>query len=177
MKEKTDKKSATSRRRFVAVSGAGTGAMFLAGLGAKRADAADLSAVEKTNLEVVEAYDKNMSDPHATLEEKFARMKETCVDNLLYGQNNGNRFHGLPEVQKYYEGIFKGPDGGAKGLRTLEYQYSEVIVHGPVVLEYGLHFITPPGGPRPPATNVHCVVYFLKDGKIIERYDNSVRNT
>lgn len=148
--------------------------MALAGLGAGQAKAAELSATEKTNIEVVNAFHKNMSDPAQNLD-KVARLKETCDEKIIWGTAAGMKLYGLPAVMEWYTNFFKGVNGGANGLRTMQYEYSETTAHGPVVVEYGLHFVIPPGGPKPAPNNIHCVVHVVKDGKITERYDFSVR--
>lgn len=161
-----------TRRGFMAAGGAG--AIGMAGLGAEEASAAELSATEKANVEIVNAFHKNMSDPAPNLD-KVARLKETCSENIIWGTAGGMKLQGLAAVQDWYTNFFKGANGGAGGLRTMQYEYSETFAHGPVVVEYGLHFVIPPGGPKPAPTNYHCVVHVVKDGKIAERYDYSVR--
>ena len=161
-----------TRRKFLTASG--VSAIALAGLGQGEAFAADLSATEKANVAVVDAFHKNMSDPAQNLD-KVARLGETCSQDIIWGTAGGDKLHGLAAVQEWYTNFFKGVNGGANGLRTMQYEYTEHFVHGPVVVEYGLHFVIPPGGPKPAPTNVHCVVHIVKDGKITERYDNSVR--
>jgi hypothetical protein len=166
-------KKAPTRRMFIAAGGAGAvGMAALAAVG--QASAAELGRTEKANIEVVEAFDKNMSDPAPNLD-KLSRMKETCSEDIIWGTAGGMKLHGLPAVADWYTNFFQGPKKGAGGLRTIEYEYSETFAHGPVVVMYGLHFVTPPGGPKPAPTNFHCVVHVVKDGKIIERYDYSVR--
>ena len=161
---------AVTRRGFAA-SGAGV----IAALGAVgEAHGAELTATEKANVEVVNAFHKNMSDPAQTLD-KVARLKETCSDDIIWGTAAGMKLHGLPAVMEWYTNFFQSARGGNGGLRTMQYEYSETFAKGPVVVEYGLHFVIPPGGPKPPPTNFHCVVHVVKDGKIIERYDYSVR--
>jgi hypothetical protein len=155
----------TVSRRLFAAGGAGA---IMAGFSAPRARAAELTEKEKANIAVVEAFDKNMEQP--TLE-KLDHMSETCAENIIWGSANGSKMNGLPAVKEWYTNFFKGKDGGAKGLRTIQYDYSETFAKGPVVVMYGLHFVTPPGGPKPAPTNWHCVVHIVKDGKIIERYD------
>ena len=162
----------TTRRTFFAAGGAG--AVTLAALAAGGADAAELSANEKANIEVVNAFHRNMSDPAQTLD-KLDRLKETCSDDIIWGTAAGMKLHGLPAVQEWYTKFFKGAKGADGGLRTMQYEYSETFAKGPVVVEYGLHFVIPPGGPKPAPTNFHCVVHVVKDGKIIERYDYAVR--
>jgi len=123
------------------------------------------------NVAVVDAFHKNMSDPAQNLD-KAGRLKETCAQDIIWGVANGQKLYGLPAVMDWYTNFFKS--GGSAGLRTLQYEYSERFAKGPVV-EYGLHFVIPPGGPKPAPTNVHCVVHIVKDGKIMERYDYGVR--
>jgi hypothetical protein len=161
----------STRRTFIAAGGAG--AIAMTGLAAGTARAAELSATEKANVEVVNAFHKNMSDPAQNLD-KVARLNETCSDDIIWGTAGGMKLHGLPAVQEWYTNFFNGQKG-ATGLRTMQYEYSETFAHGPVVVEYGLHFVIPPGGPKPAPTNFHCVVHVVKNGKIIERYDYSVR--
>jgi hypothetical protein len=162
-----------TRRKFIATGGAG--AAGIVGLAAvSQARGAELGATEKANVEVVEAFDKNMSDPAPNLD-KLDRMKETCSEDIIWGTAGGMKLHGLPAVAEWYTNFFKGPKKGEGGLRTIEYEYSETFAHGPVVVMYGLHFVTPPGGPKPAPNNFHCVVHVVKNGKIIERYDYSVR--
>jgi len=158
-----------TRRKFLA---AGAGTVVLAGFGAREARAAELTATEKANIAVVDAFHKNMSDPAQNLD-KVARLGETCSQEIIWGTAGGDKLHGLAAVREWYTNFFKG--GGPAGLRTMVYEYSETFAHGPVVVEYGLHFIVPPGGPKPAPTNFHCVVHIVKDGKITERYDNFVR--
>jgi hypothetical protein len=158
-----------TRRKFLA---AGAGTIGLAGFGVREVRAAELTATEKANIAVVDAFHKNMSDPAQNLD-KVARLGETCSLDIIWGTAGGDKLHGLAAVQEWYTNFFKG--GGANGLRTMVYEYSETFAHGPVVVEYGLHFIVPPGGPKPAPTNFHCVVHIVKDGKITERYDNFVR--
>lgn len=157
----------TVSRRLFSASGAGA---IAAGFMASRAKGAELTDKEKANIAVVEAFDKNMEKP--TLD-KLDTMSETCAENIIWGSANLTKMNGLPAVKEWYTNFFKGRDGGAKGLRTIEYDYRETFAKGPVVVMYGLHFVTPPGGPKPAATNWHCVVHVVKDGKIIERYDYS----
>jgi len=159
-----------SRRSFFAASGAG--ALAIAGLASGEAWADDLSPTEKANVAVVDAFHKNMSDPAQNLD-KVARLKETCADDIMWGVANGQKLFGLPAVMQWYTDFFKA--GGPGGMRTLQYEYSQTFAHGPVVVEYGLHFVIPPGGPKPAPTNFHCVVHIVKDGKIMERYDYFVR--
>ena len=164
-----------TRRKFFAVSGTGAIAMAglsVAGLSVGDARAAELSPTEKANVAVVDAFHKNMSDPAQTLD-KVERLKETCSPDIIWGTAAGMKLYGLPAVMEWYTNFFKsGPPGG---LRTMQYEYSETFAHGPVVVEYGLHFVIPPGGPKPAPTNLHCVVHIVKDGKIMERYDYSAR--
>jgi hypothetical protein len=160
-----------SRRNFFSIGG--LGALALATAGSAQAFQSDeLSDTEKANVAVVDAFHKNMSDPAQNLD-KVGRLKETCADDIIWGTANGQKLYGLTAVMDWYINFFKM--SGDKGLRTLEYEYSETFAKGPVVVEYGLHFVIPPGGPKPPPTNVHCVVHIVRDGKIMERYDNSVR--
>ena len=159
----------TVSRRLFSASGAGA---IAAGFMASRANAAELTAKEQANIAVVEAFDKNMEDTAPNLD-KLDRLSETCAENIIWGSANGTKMAGLPAVKEWYTNFFKGRDGGAKGLRTIQYDYKETFAKGPVVVMYGLHFVTPPGGPKPAATNWHCVVHVVKDGKIIERYDYS----
>jgi len=156
-------------RRVFAASGAG--AIAIAGLAAGKAGAAELSATEQANVDVVNAFHKNMSDPAQNLD-KVARLKETCSDDIIWGTAGGMKLQGLQAVMDWYTNFFTVKTGG---LRTMQYEYSETFAKGPVVVEYGLHFVIPPGGPKPPPTNFHCVVHVVKNGKIIERYDYSVR--
>jgi hypothetical protein len=159
-----------TRRSFFAASGAG--AIAIAGLSGGRVWASELGATEKANVAVVDAFHKNMSDPAPNLD-KVARLKETCADDIIWGSANGQKLYGLAAVMDWYTNFFK--TGGAGGLRTLQYEYSETFAHGPVVVEYGLHFVIPPGGPKPAPNNFHCVVHIVKDGKIMERYDWGAR--
>ncbi len=132
-----------------------------------------MTATEKANVAIVDAYHKNMSDPAQNLD-KVARLKETVADDVIFGTVNGMRIVGLPAVMEWYN-FFNGADGGKSGMRTMQYEYSETFARGLVVVEYGLHFIVPPGGPKPAPNNFHVVVHIIKDGKISERYDNFVR--
>jgi hypothetical protein len=159
-----------TRRNFFAASG--VGAIAIAGLAQGEALAAELSATEKANVAVVDAFHKNMSDPAQNLD-KVARLKETCAQDIIWGSANGQKMYGLPAVMQWYTDFFKA--GGTAGLRTMQYEYSETFAKGPVVVEYGLHFVIPPGGPKPAPNNFHCVVHIVKDGKIMERYDYFVR--
>jgi hypothetical protein len=161
-----------TRRRFIAAGG--TGAAAIAALATGKAKAAELTATEKANVAVVDAFHKTMSDPTPSLD-KLGRLKETCSDNIIWGTAGGMKLHGLPAVVDWYTNFLKPANSAGDGLRTMQYEYSETFAHGPVVVEYGLHFVIPPGGPKPAPTNFHCVVHIVKDGKIIERYDNSVR--
>lgn len=163
--------SSVTRRNFFAMSSAG--ALALAAMASpKEAFGAELTETEKANVAVVNAFHKNMSDPAQNLD-KVARLKETCSESIIWGTANGQKLYGLPAVMEWYTNFFKA--GGANGLRTMQYEYSETFAKGPVVVEYGLHFVIPPGGPKPAPTNVHCVVHIVRDGKIMERYDNSIR--
>jgi hypothetical protein len=165
-----DAQKVVTRRKFFAASG--VGAVAIAGLSGGRTWAAELGATEKANVAVVDAFHKNMSDPAPNLD-KVARLKETCADDIMWGVANGQKIYGLPAVMAWYTDFFRA--GGSAGMRTLQYEYSETFAHGPVVVEYGLHFVIPPGGPKPAPNNFHCVVHIVKDGKIMERYDYFVR--
>jgi hypothetical protein len=160
-----------TRRRFITAGGAS--AIGIAALTQGSAGAAELTELEKANVAVVDAFHKNMSDPAENLD-KLARMKETCADDIIWGTAGGMKLQGLPAVIGWYTNFFK-PASLKEGVRTIQYEYTETIAHGPVVVEYGLHFVIPPGGPKPAPTNYHCVISIVKNGKITERYDNTVR--
>jgi hypothetical protein len=167
-----DERGIVARRNLFAMGGLGALALAAsASAGTFQAD--DLTATEKANVVVVDAFHKNMSDPAPNLD-KVGRLKETCADDIIWGSANGQKMYGLIAVMDWYTNFFK--QGGDKGLRTLEYEYSETFAKGPVVVEYGLHFVIPPGGPKPAPNNFHCVVHIVRDGKITERYDNFVRS-
>jgi hypothetical protein len=161
-----------TRRNFLAAGGAG--AMAFARFAAVQTHATphELTAAEKANIEIVDAFHRNMSDPAQNLD-NVARLAETCADNIIWGTAGGEKLHGLAAVQEWYTNFFKG--GGDKGLRRMQYEYWETFARGPVVVEYGLHFVIPPGGPKPAPTNIHCVVHVIRNGKISERYDQSAR--
>jgi hypothetical protein len=160
----------SSRRKFFSAGGA----IALAGLAPGSALAAtEFTPQEQANIDVVNAFHKNMADPAPNLD-KLSRMKETCSEDIIWGTAGGMKLHGLPAVVEWYTNFFT-PKPPATGMRTIQYEYSETFAKGPVVVEYGLHFVIPAGGPKPAPTNFHCVVHVVKDGKIIERYDYSVR--
>lgn len=164
-----------TRRGFLGAGGVGVVA-FATLTASRNASGAELSPTEKANIEVVDRFHKNMSDPAQTLD-KVERLSQTCSEDIIWGTAGGMKLQGLQAVKDWYTNFFKGRDNGASGLRTMQYEYSETIAHGPVVMEYGLHFVIPPGGPKPAPTNVHCVLHVVKDGKITERYDFTVRNS
>jgi hypothetical protein len=162
-----------TRRNLISLGVAGALALAAFGRDDASLHADELTLTEQANVAVVDAFHKNMSDSAPNLD-KVARLGETCADDIIWGSANGVKMYGLVAVMDWYTNFFKAVPGG---LRTLEYQYSETFAKGPVVVEYGLHFVLPPGGPKPPPTNFHCVVHIVRGGKITERYDNSVRQT
>src|ERR1041384_3358910 len=88
--EMPNRKSVT-RRKFLT---AGAGTMALAGFGVREVCAAELSATEKANVAVVDAFHKNMSDPAQNLD-KVARLGETCSQDIIWGTAGGDKLHGL----------------------------------------------------------------------------------
>jgi hypothetical protein len=167
-----DEISSLTRRTFFAAAGAGAGAVALSALTPDRLTFADeLTPTEQANVAVVDAFHKNMSDPSQNLD-KVDHLQDTCAGSIIWGTAGGMKLYGLPAVVDWYKNFLQAIPGG---LRTLEYQYTETFAKGPVVVEYGLHFVIPPGGPKPAPNNWHCVVHIVRDGKIMERYDNFVR--
>ncbi len=146
-----------TRRSFLAAGEAG--AMTFAGLAAGQAHTAaqhELTAAEKANLEIVNAFHRNMSD-QAQNRDNVARLGQTCAENIIWRTAAGMKLYGLAAVQEWYTNFFKAVDGGKNGLLRMQYEYSETFAGGPAVVEYGLHFVIPPGGPKPAPTNLHCV--------------------
>src|SRR5438552_283599 len=103
------KRTPVTRRKFLTAGG--VSALALAGLGGSEAVAADLTATEKANVAVVDAFHKNMSDPAQNLD-KVARLGETCSQDIIWGTAGGDKLHGLAAVQEWYTNFFKGVNGG-----------------------------------------------------------------
>ena len=177
------KKELVTRRKFFAAGGAGAIGMAFAGPMSAQAQSSitqlgstQLSEAEKANVELVHAYDRIVTDTASSLD-RLKKLKEICSPNMIWGRVNGDKFLGLNAVIEWYESYFKDVPGGHPGMKNLKYEYSEMYVRGPVVVEYGLHLIQQPGGPPPPRNNFHAVVWVIRDGKLAERYDHMVRQT
>ena len=175
------KRELVTRRKFFATGGAGAIGMAFAGsasaqTGTAQLGSTQLSAAEKANIELVHAYDRIVTDTESSLD-RLKKLKEICSPNMIWGRVNGDKFLGLNAVIEWYENYFKGVPAGRTGMRNLKYEYSEMYVRGPVIVEYGLHLIQEPGGPPPPRNNFHAVVWVIRDGKLAERYDHFVRQT
>ena len=72
-----------------------------------------------------------MSDP-APNRDKVACLHETCADDIMWRSANGTKMYGFKAVEDCYTNFFKGTDEGARGFRTIHYEYSETFAHGPV---------------------------------------------
>jgi len=172
------RKGKLTRRKFFEAGGAGAMGLAFAGLASAQGSAvqsvgAQLTEADKANLELVHAYDRIVTDTTAPLE-RLQKLKEICAPTMIWGRVNGDKFLGLNAVIEWYESYFKDVPAGTTGMKILKYDYSQTHIWGPVIVEYGRHLISNPGGPPPNQNNFHAVVWVIRNGKLAERYDHTV---
>jgi hypothetical protein len=167
------RKGKLTRRKFFEAGGAGAIGLAFAGVASAQSGLVqkELSAAEKTNLELVHEYDKIVTDNTLPLD-RLQKLKDICDPKMIWGRVNGDKFLGLTAVIDWYDGFFKDVPAGTTGMKKLSYEYSETWVKGPVIVEFGIHLIQNPGAPPPARNNFHVVVWVIRNGKLAERYDH-----
>ena len=166
-------KGKLTRRNFFEAGGAGAIGLAFAGLASAQSGLTqkELTAAEKSNLELVHEYDKIVTDNTLPLT-RLDKLKEICDPKMIWGRVNGDKFMGVTAVIDWYQGFFKDIPAGQTGMKKLSYEYSETWVKGPVIVEFGIHLIQQPGAPPPARNNYHVVVWVIRNGKLAERYDH-----
>jgi hypothetical protein len=174
------RKSTLTRRKFFEAGGIGAMGLAFAGLAQAQSQGGTIQSVtgqlteaDKTNLELVHAYDRIVTDTTTGLD-RLQKLKEICSPTMIWGRVNGDKFLGLNAVIEWYESYFKDVPAGTPGNKILKYDYSQTHIWGPVIVEYGRHLISNPGGPPPNPNNIHAVVWVIRNGKLAERYDHMV---
>lgn len=176
------RKSKLTRRKFFEAGGAGALGLAISELVSAQGGEGStvqgigpqLTEADKANLELVHTYDRIVTDTSAPLE-RLQKLKDICDPHMIWGRVNGDKFLGVNAMIEWYQSYFKDVPAGTNGMKILKYDYSQTHIWGPVIVEYGRHLISNPGGPPPNQNNWHAVVWVIRNGKLAERYDHMVQ--